>query len=90
MWYLDCLDWDMGVHHLLCVAGILVVLIEDLGCGHVVMGLFISEISNPPMHVRILLRHAGKRYTKAYEVAEYLYFGSFFVGRMVIGHWVVY
>ena len=90
MAWFNILDLDMAVHHALCVAGIIAVLVQDIGCGNVVMGLFVSEVSNPSMHVRILLRHMGKRYTKAYEVAEYIYFGSFFVGRIIIGHPVVY
>ena len=53
-------------------------------------GLFVAEVSNPAMHLRIMLRNLGKRYTRAYEVSEYAYFMSFFFGRMVIGHPVVY
>ena len=54
------------------------------------LGLFVAEVSNPAMHVRIMLRNVGKRYTRAYEVAEYTYFLTFFFGRVVIGHPVVY
>ena len=87
---LGVLDLDMAVHHLLCVSGIIVVLVQDIGCGCVVMGLFVAEVSNPAMHLRILLRHTGKRYTKSYELSEYIYFGTFFFGRIIIGHPVVY
>ena len=54
------------------------------------LGLFVSEVSNPAMHIRIMLRNLGKRYTRAYEVAEYTYFISFFIGRVIIGHPVIY
>ena len=90
MMVLGVLSWDMAIHHGLCVAGIVVVLMNDNGCGFVVTGLFVAEVSNPPMHFRILLRHMGMRYTKSYEVAEYAYFGMFFVGRMILGHPAVY
>ena len=54
------------------------------------LGLFVAEVSNPAMHIRIMLRNMGKRYTRAYEVAEYTYFITFFFGRVVIGHPTVY
>jgi len=57
---------------------------------HVVAGLFVAEVSNPPMHMRVMLRNIGKRYTLAYEVAEYAYFVIFFFGRIIMGHPVVY
>ncbi len=56
----------------------------------VVMGLFIAEISNPAMHMRIMLKHIGLRYAQCYEIAEFCYFVSFFFGRIVLGHPVVY
>ena len=42
------------------------------------------------MHARVLLKHAGLRYSKAYEAAEFLYFISYFVGRMVGLNWLGY
>ena len=41
------------------------------------------------MHLRVMLRDIGKRYTKAYEVAEYVYFVMFFFGRDIMGHLTV-
>ena len=90
MAWFKLLDADMAVHHMLCISGIIVVLSQNQGAGCVVQGLFVSEVSNPAMHARILLRHLGKRYTKAYEVAECIYFIAFFFGRVVLGHPAVY
>lgn len=87
---LGLLDLDMAIHHCLCVGGICTVLLQNMGAGFVVQGLFVAEVSNPAMHMRIMLRHLGLRYTQAYEMAEYTYFTSFFFGRMIIGHPVVY
>ena len=87
---LGLLDLDMAIHHNMCVGGILVVLSQNMGAGFVVQGLFVAEVSNPAMHMRIMLRHLGMRYTRAYEVAEYAYFTSFFFGRIIIGHPVVW
>lgn len=60
------------------------------GANHVVAGLFVAEVSNPAMHMRIMLKHIGLRYSRAYEVAEFCYFVSFFIGRIIVGHPVVY
>ena len=54
------------------------------------MGLLVAEVSNPAMHMRIMLKHVGLRYSRAYEVAEFCYFVSFFIGRIILGHPVVY
>jgi hypothetical protein len=90
MYLFGLLEFDMMIHHSLCIAGIIVVLSEGHDSVHVVAGLFVAEVSNPPMHVRVMLRNTGKRYTKAYEVAEYAYFVVFFFGRMIVGHPVVW
>jgi hypothetical protein len=84
------LDLDMLVHHLLCAGGIVGVLCAGSDAAYVVGGLFLAEVSNPPMHVRMMLRNVGKRYTLAYEYAEYCYFFMFFVGRMLWGQPYVY
>ena len=84
------LDIDMTFHHLLCITGMLISLGENVGTGYIVFGLFVGEVSCPAEHIRIMLRNMGKRYTRAYEVAEYTYFILYFFGRVVIGPPVVY
>ena len=59
---LGLLDLDMTVHHILCVSGLCVTLQQEVGANLVVMGLFVAEISNPAMHMRIMLKHIGLRY----------------------------
>jgi hypothetical protein len=90
MAYFKLLDLDMAVHHMLCIGGILQVLLRNVGTGFVVGGLFVAEVSNPAMHSRIMLRNLGKRYTYAYEIAEYTYFMMFFFGRVIMGHPMVW
>lgn len=84
------LELDMALHHGLCIVGIIVVLLDGHDTCHVVAGLFVAEVSNPAMHMRVMLRNIGKRYTLCYEVAEYAYFVMFFFGRVIMGHPVVY
>jgi len=90
MYVFGLLDLDMTIHHSLCISGIAVVLLDGHDACHVVAGLFVAEVSNPAMHLRKMLRNIGKRYTFAYEVAEYSYFVMFFFGRVVMGHPVVW
>jgi hypothetical protein len=80
----------MFVHHMLSISLILSLIYTDLGCGLAVVAMFATEVSNPPMHARVMLRIVGKRYTQAYEIAEYLYFTLFFIGRMGFGVRITY
>jgi len=45
------------------------------------MGLFLAEVSNFPMHFRVVLRTLKMRYTKLYELAECMYIGSYIIAR---------
>ena len=90
MYCFGLLEKDMTIHHGLCIGGIISVLLSGHDACLVVAGLFTAEVSNPPMHVRVMLRNLGKRYTYAYEVAEYCYFMLFFFGRVLYGHPIVY
>ncbi len=90
MYLFGLLELDMMIHHSLCIGGIIAVVLSGHDLCHVVAGLFVAEVSNPAMHMRVMLRNIGKRYTLAYEYAEYTYFIMFFFGRVVMGHPVVY
>jgi len=90
MAWFGLLDFDMTLHHLLCFTGMVYTLLDGSGANYIVAGLFVAEVSNPAMHMRIMLKHVGLRYSRAYEVAEFFYFGSFFAGRIVMGHPTVY
>ena len=90
MAWFGLLDLDMTIHHMFCVVGIIVTLILDSGASNIIMGLVVAEISNPAMHSRIMLKFLGLRYTRAYEVAEFTYFITFFIGRFPLGIPIVY
>ena len=90
MAFFGLLDLDMAIHHLMCIGGIVMILIENKGASFVVNGLFVAEVSNPAMHCRVMLRYMGLRYSRAYEVAEYTYFIMFFFGRVILGHPVTF
>ena len=90
MAWFGLLDLDMTIHHLLCISGMVWTLSLGKGANFIVGGLFVAEVSNPAMHMRIMLKHIGLRYARAYEIAEFCYFVMFFIGRFIIGQAVVY
>ena len=73
MAYLGLLDRGMLLHHSMCIAGMMICLIEGYSANFIVAALFVAEISNPAMHFRMVMKHINKRYTKAYEAAEITY-----------------
>ena len=77
MAYLGILDSSMFIHHNLCMIGLIFGLFTGASADNLVSALFITEISNPAMHVRVVLRHLGLRYTKAYETSELTYMRKF-------------
>jgi len=45
------------------------------------VGLFLAEVSNFPMHFRVVLRTLKMRYTKLYELAECMYIVAYIIAR---------
>lgn len=76
MAYLGILDKSMTIHHLICIGGLSAGLWTGLSADVLVSALFLTEISNPSMHMRNMLRLLGFRYTKAYETSEWSYMGK--------------
>merc|ERR1711934_1344922 len=52
--------------------------------------MYISEVSNAFMHVRIMLKQYGLRYTKLYETMEISFMLLYIWGRFILGSSVVY
>ena len=73
MGYLGILDWGMAIHHWICILGMGGVVVTNIDSYYLVAAMFLSEVSNPPMHFRMILKHLGLRYSLAYEVSELSY-----------------
>lgn len=84
------LDGAMILHHPLCIFGFTLPLYENISGNYAMMALFSSEISNPPMHLRHIMRLTGRRYTKAYELSEITFILLYFFGRIVIAIPIAY
>lgn len=90
MAYYGLLDMTMTFHHWVCIIGMVLPLYYNVSANYVVMGMFISEASNPFMHVRVILRQYGLRYTKAYELMEILFLIFYIFGRLMLGTSLVF
>jgi hypothetical protein len=90
MWMEGLLDKAMAIHHPLCMVGLFIPLYENIAGNFCMAAILVSEISNPPMHVRHILRITGRRYTKAYEVAEISFIVLYVFARTVFCTPIVY
>jgi hypothetical protein len=70
MLYEGLLDKAMLIHHPLCIIGLGAPLIVGNQGNFVMFAIFLSELSNPAMHARHLIRLSGRQHTRSYEVAE--------------------
>lgn len=73
---------DMGLvlHHTLCLLGIGACELSN-NATTALLGLFLAEVSNFPMHFRVVLRTLKMRYTKLYELAECAYIVLYIIAR---------
>ena len=67
------MDKAMAFHHPLSMLGQLLPLYENVQGNFVMLAIFMTEVSNPVMHLRHMLRISGRRYTNLYELTEVLF-----------------
>lgn len=91
--YYDIADMSLVMHHSLAMFGYASAIYSKYGAAATVVGLLCAEVSNFPMHARIILRNVNLRYTKAYEACEvsyfvlYTIFRGIFVPIMIFAAW---
>jgi hypothetical protein len=90
LFYYGLVDATMVIHHSICIIGMSLPLTYGMSANYIVMGMFIAESSNPFMHVRVILKHYGLRYTKAYECMEITFMSLYMYGRILLGSGVVW
>jgi len=78
--YYGLSDLSLLMHHGMCVGGIIVCEAYNNATTGLI-GLFWAEISNCPMHVRVILRTIKMRYTKLYEFSETFYLVTYILCR---------
>jgi hypothetical protein len=75
--------WDskLIIHHILAISGFFFPFIAGKGIFAGIIGLFMAESSNFPMHFRVILKQLGLRHTKAYELFDDMYFAIYIFAR---------
>lgn len=81
MAYEGLLDWAMSLHHIAGVLGMLAVLSSNNSSYLLICGMFIGEVSNPFMHIRMILKRLSLRYTVAFEACELAFMVLYTSGR---------
>jgi len=81
---------DMGLvlHHGMCLIGIISCEVMN-NATTALIGLFLAEVSNFPMHFRAVLRTLKMRYTKLYEVSEGIYILTYIIARGICSTYLV-
>lgn len=90
MAYYKLLDAPMTFHHSIVCFGLYLSLCFQASGAEILGGMFISEVSNPVMHFRLIIRALGLRHTKAYEASELAYILLYIYYRLFKGIFVVY
>jgi hypothetical protein len=90
MTYYKLLDTPMMFHHGIVCLGVYLSLCFDASGSEILAGMFISEVSNPVMHMRLILRSFGLRHTKLYEFCEFSYIFLYVYYRLFKGIFIVY
>jgi hypothetical protein len=90
MYYYGLLDAPMMFHHGIVCLGVYLSLCFQASGAEILGGMFISEVSNPVMHARLIVRSLGLRHTKIYESCEFIYIFLYIYYRLFKGIFVVY
>ena len=84
------LDLAMTAHHSVAIIGMTLCLTHDTTANVIVMAIFVAESSNPPMHLRNILKHYGLRHTKSYEFLEISFLLIYVLNRSINGIQLTY
>ena len=78
------MDTAMAIHHPLVLVGFMIPLYENTSGQFNMLAIFFSEISNPPMHLRNILRTSGRKHSKFYEMNEILFIALYMFARLIV------
>lgn len=79
--YYKLTDAALIIHHSMTIMGYVSCFVYGYGATEAIMGLYLAEVSNCPMHLRMIFKNLNLRYTLAYEVLEYFYMATYMVSR---------
>ena len=84
------IDKFIVIHHFFSFLGLFVPYIENVNGIYAMIGIFVTEISNPPMYLKNYTKMFGMRYTRTYELAELFFLIVYFIGRGILAWSYVY
>jgi len=79
--YYGLVDFGLVLHHGMVMIGYSSALFQQYGATEALIGLFFAEVSNFPMHLRMIVKQFGLRYTRLYEVLELIYMATYMISR---------
>jgi hypothetical protein len=87
--YYGLFDLDLLIHHGMTSLGLSAGPFLGYGATCAINGIVCTEVSNFPMHCRVILKNYGLRHTRAYEYFERSYFLLYIISRAVFGPWIL-
>ncbi|CAG9331818.1 unnamed protein product [Blepharisma stoltei] len=83
-------DWAMRFHHIFVILGGFPVYFSSNGGSLGITCCFLTEISNPAMQLRLILKSQGKTDTLLFKVSQFLFASIFLFNRGVFGTFINY
>ena len=88
-WWFKILDSEMLFHHTFCILGLYSGSVFNNSATEMIRSMIAAEISNPAMHMRMILKAYNLKFTKLYLLLEVYYLSSYVIARMCFGLTVV-
>jgi hypothetical protein len=87
---LDVSCREMEIHHLFCMCAYYCGVIYNSSANEMMRALVVAEISNPCMHIRVILKNFKLKHSKGYLMLELIYMFLYLTARMFYGTKVVF
>ena len=83
-------DTFILIHHSLVISGIYVCLLTNIAATDIMAGFFISEVSNPFMHIKEIMKTLGLSSTRFFLWNEISFYVIYLIFRIPVGIPIVY
>ena len=87
---LDVSCLEMVVHHIFCMSGYYVGIAFNNSANEMMRALVVAEVTNPIMHIRMILKNFKLKHSKSYLLLEVVYIILYLIARMIYGARVIY
>lgn len=87
--WLDCSDNEMIYHHVSVMLAYYCSLAFNNSASEMMRALIVAEVTNPIMHLRVIIKNVGLKDTKIYIILDYVYMVMYVIARMIYGTQVI-